>query len=316
MKKLLKTAGKVLIGTVLAIVLFLVIVFIYHRIMLEKEKPLFEDPPGTMTEVDGHNMCVYTEGEGEHTLLFLSGSGTASPILDFRSLYRLLNDDYRIVVIEKFGYGFSDIVDTERSFDTILRQDREALAKNGIEGPFILCPHSMSGLEAILWAQKYPDEVEAIVGLDMVNSHSYDNFDISGNVRQEKLLKLFRDMGLARLFYSDPSLPASLTKDEKALYRAIGSKIAVNEDITNEALAIPDGCAEINSAPKPDVPTLLFVSNGKDVGIENWADNQKDYAEGLTISKVIQLDCTHYVHDFEQERIASEMREFLTVSDR
>ena len=37
----------------------------------------------------------------------------------------------------------------------------------GFEGPYVLCPHSMSGLEAVLWAQKYPDKVEAIVGLDM-----------------------------------------------------------------------------------------------------------------------------------------------------
>ncbi len=37
-------------------------------------------------------------------LLFLSGSGTAAPVLDFKSLYSLLSSDYRIVVIEKFGY--------------------------------------------------------------------------------------------------------------------------------------------------------------------------------------------------------------------
>lgn len=42
-----------------------------------------------------------------------------------------------------------------------------ALDKAGIQDPYVLCPHSLSGLEALYWAQKYPDEVEAIVGLDM-----------------------------------------------------------------------------------------------------------------------------------------------------
>ena len=37
-------------------------------------------------------------------MIFLSGAGTACPILDFKSLYDLLSDDYNIVVIEKFGY--------------------------------------------------------------------------------------------------------------------------------------------------------------------------------------------------------------------
>ena len=37
----------------------------------------------------------------------------------------------------------------------------------------MLCPHSLSGLEATLWVQKYPDEVEAIVGLDMTLSGTF-----------------------------------------------------------------------------------------------------------------------------------------------
>ena len=163
MKKAFKIIGKILLVIIILLIIFLLIVFTYNKIMMNKEKALLDEPLGEMIEVDGHNMCIYSEGEGKHTLVFLSGSGTASPILDFRSLYSLLVDDYRIVVVEKFGYGFSDVVNTERSFDTILRQDREALSKAGIDAPFILCPHSMSGLEAILWAQEYPDEVEAFI---------------------------------------------------------------------------------------------------------------------------------------------------------
>ena len=156
--------GKILLALVIVLVSTLLVIYVYNRIKIRQEEPLLANPLGQMVEVDGHMMCVYEEGEGEHTLLFLSGSGTAAPILDFKSLYSLLKDNYHIVVIEKFGYGFSDVVDAERSFDTILRQDREALEKAGIEGPFVLCPHSMSGLESIMWAQDYPDEVEAIIG--------------------------------------------------------------------------------------------------------------------------------------------------------
>ena len=195
--------GTVFLVILILLILFLMITFICNRIMLDKEKALLDVPLGEMIEVDGHNMCVYTEGEGEHTLVFLSGSGTASPILDFRSLYYLLSGEYKIVVIEKFGYGFSDNnVDTERSFDTILRQDREALSKAGITAPFVLCPHSMSGLEAILWAQKYPGEVEAIVGLDMSLPRAYDNFDFSGVNRLENLAAVGRELGIVRFYYS------------------------------------------------------------------------------------------------------------------
>lgn len=315
MKKALKIIGIVLLSILVLIILFLLTVFIYNKIMLNNEKSLFADHIGEMVEIDGHNMCVYTEGEGEHTLVFLSGSGTASPILDFKGLYSRLSDEYKIVVIEKFGYGFSDVVDTERSFDTILRQDREALAKMGIEGPFILCPHSMSGLETILWAQEYPDEVEAVVGLDMVLPRTYDDFDFDGIYRFEKLAVFARDLGLIRFYYSDSYLPSELTKEEKELYRAIACKIAVNVDIINEGLAITDAVKEIDSKPKPDVPMIMFVSDGTETKGNDWVGNHHKYAADLTNAKVIELDCGHYVHNFKQDQICTEMKEFISKLD-
>ena len=173
MKIVLKRCIKVIVIIIVILMLFLTISFIRHKICLSNEKDLLT-PLGELVEVDGHDMSIYIEGEGGHTLVFLSGSGTCSPILDFKSLYSLLSDDYRIVVVEKFGYGFSDIVDSDRDIDTVLGQTRTALDKAGINGPYVLCPHSMSGIEALYWAQQYPEEVEAIVGLDMAVPEYYD----------------------------------------------------------------------------------------------------------------------------------------------
>ena len=57
-------------------------------------------------------------------LCFCLGSGTCSPILDFKSLYSLLSDEYRIVVVEKFGYGYSDVVDEDRNIQTVLSENK------------------------------------------------------------------------------------------------------------------------------------------------------------------------------------------------
>lgn len=300
-----------MLALVIVLVSTLLVIYVYNRIKIKQEEPLLANPLGQMVEVDGHMMCVYEEGEGEHTLLFLSGSGTAAPILDFKSLYSLLKDNYHIVVIEKFGYGFSDVVDDERSFDTILRQDREALEKAGIEGPFVLCPHSMSGLESIMWAQDYPDEVEAIIGLDMVLPRTYDEFDFDGVFRFEKLAVLARELGIVRFYYSDSSLPAALSKEEKELYRAIACRKAVNVDVINEGLSITEAVREIDGKPKPDVPMLMFLSDGKEVKGTNWIENHYDYVSDLTDAKVVELGCGHYVHNFMQDRIAEDIKEFI-----
>lgn len=121
------------IGIILGIIcLALLALYVNHKIQLSREKHLLK-PLGELVEVDSRKMSIYTEGSGEQTIVFMSGSGTCSPILDFKSLYSLLSDKYRIVVVEKFGYGFSDITDTSRDIDTMLENTRTALSEAGIQ---------------------------------------------------------------------------------------------------------------------------------------------------------------------------------------
>ena len=307
MKKALKIIGKVLLVLLILDLLAILGIFLYHRIQLSKEKPLVEAPLGQLVEVDGHNMSIYTEGEGEHTLVFLSGWGVAAPILDFRTLYSRLSDEYRIVVIEKFGYGFSDDVDSERSFDTILRQDREALSKAGIEGPYILCPHSLSGLEALYWAQSYPDEVEAVVGLDMSLPLNCDETDQADMKDSYQLNKWFNRLGFFRVMNIDGMLDAlhagTLTDEEKAVYRALVYANTGNTAVGNEAADTIHIAETIENAPKPEVPMLLFIMDKK--------TEEQAYASDTLGAKVIPLDCGHYVHILKADTVSQEMQAFI-----
>ena len=79
-------------GIVLAAVLvLLLIIYINHQVRLKAEAEL-RSPSGQMVEVGGHDMSIYVEGTGDTALVFMSGGGTCSPILDFKSLYSLLSD--------------------------------------------------------------------------------------------------------------------------------------------------------------------------------------------------------------------------------
>ena len=154
-----------LIGLVGLMVLLVIGSTINHRLRIPSEEAAYP-PPGQLVAVNGHRLHVYAEGEGNLTLVFLSGSGTTAPTLDFRGLYRLLSDDYRTVVVERAGYGWSEDAGTSRDIETVLNETRQALTSAGENPPYILLTHSMSGLEAVHWANRYPDEVNAIIGLD------------------------------------------------------------------------------------------------------------------------------------------------------
>jgi len=227
-----------------------------------------------------------------------------------------LSDTYKIAVIEKFGYGFSDVVDGDRDFDTLLRQDREALKKAGIEAPYVLCPHSMSGIEAILWAQKYPDEVEAIVGLDMSTPKAYTEENLNDDDKgMELFYKFLRESGVGRLILTDKNVCQSFSDREKDIYKALAFRKFANKDVADEGDHLADAIDEINSADKPDIPTLLFLSDGKETSGKLWIDAMNDYSDGLTNSRVIQLDCGHNVAEHEPEKIEEEMRKFIAELD-
>ena len=263
---------------------------------------------GRLVEVDGHKMNVYKEGAGEHTLLIMAGSGIVSPVYEYRSLYRRLSDTYRIVVVEKFGYGYSDIVDTERAFDIIIREYREALQKAGISGPFILCPHSMSGVEALKWAQEYPDEVEAIIGLDMAVPESYDTIDVR-MARAKKVFKLAPLVG--KLGLVRPS--KTLTKEERREYKELIRTRFCNITVWNETLHIAAVRDEIRSRPKPSIPMLMFVSNGAGTGDskEVWRGFAYAFAKGMDNVQIKEVNSHHKLYDVEYVLMAEEMKMFI-----
>lgn len=299
------------------IAIFAVVVFasyLNHQVKLAQEDGLFI-PTGKMVEVNGHNMHVHIEGDGEETLVFMSGGGTSSPVLDFKSLYDLLSDTYQIVVIEKQGYGFSEITGSERDIDTILSETREALAKSGVRGPFILLPHSMSGIEALHWAQKHPDEVKAIIGLDMAVPSVYENYDI--NMPLVRLSAFAANIGLTRwipnLSEADAIQFGSLTDEEKELYKTIFYRRTLTKNMLNEVDYIKENAKQVEQGGMPNVPMLLFSSNGEGTGMDEkkWKELQHNFLKNHENGKLIEFDCSHYVHTIEYERIAEEVDTFI-----
>ncbi len=293
--------------TVLTLALLLLLSWVHHRFRLNKEAA-HRKPLGSLITVNGYQTSFYATGAGETTLVFLAGGGTPSPILDFKSLYSLLDDDFRIAVVERPGYGFSEVVDAPRDLATVLKETRAVLAEAGIDPPNVICPHSMAGIEALYWAQEYPDEVQAIVGLDMALPEAYANLQFSR--LGLRLAGFAARTGLTRLVPGLADGPAvrhgTLTEHDKAIYRALFYDKTLNRTMLDEMLTIRESAAKVAAGESPDVPMLLFVSNGEDTGFggEEWREMQRNFAAAHPDRELILLDCGHYVHDFAYETIA------------
>ncbi len=311
--------GKITLLAVGAMLVGLVAIFINNKVQLSKEAELLATPLGQMVEVRGKEMCVYSAGEGDKTLVFLVGGGTCSPILDFKTLDSRLDDTYKVAVVEKFGYGFSDDTTEPRDVDTVLEECREALTAAGVEGPYVLCPHSLSAIQALYWAQKYPGEVEAIVGLDMALPAAYENMTIdSGSMN---MAKWAIDFGLVRLTPEIADgvavVSGELTEEEKEVYRALFYRSTYTKAMAAEANAIQESAKLVDEGGTPSIPIRLYVSNGTGTGFEQdaWHGFANDFAKGHDNISVKTLDCGHYIHNILYEDLAKDIKGFLAELD-
>jgi len=297
------------------------VIFSYHQYELSKESNVLENK-GVNVEVDHNKMNVYTEGDGEDTYVFMAGSGVAAPIYEMKGLYSKFSHENKIAVIERAGYGYSDVSNDERDIDTILAQTREALQKSGNKPPYILVPHSISGVEAIYWAQKYPEEIKGIIALDISLPSQYiehkmgvaDSWTVRG-------MNLLTDMGLHRLAPSKVYNPEVikqnfLTDEEKEIYKALSFKQFLNDDMKNELLHVYENSVKSEKLPKPkDTPILLIdaiAEQNKDSKYTKYhRQKYAEFAEQIHIADVKELSGTHSIYLYKPDEIYHFAMEFM-----
>ena len=154
-----------IIGIAALAVLVLVLVSTAANAILSKREKSRFTPYGERVSVQGGAMNVWRNGHAGPTMVLLSGLGTAAPALDFAPLIRQLGA-YNVIVVEGFGYGYSDMNARPRTVQNITAELHDVLSKLGAQKPYILVGHSIAGFYTLSYAHQYPTEVSAVVGID------------------------------------------------------------------------------------------------------------------------------------------------------
>lgn len=303
----------------LSVILLLILIvggsWIYHSIAMKKEIAS-TPPPGQMVDVDGHAMHVYAEGNGEQTIVFLSGAGTSAPVLDFKPLWSELSSEYKVAVVEKAGYGWSETADVSREIDVILEESRSALRLADVQPPYVLAAHSMSALEAFRWAQKYPEEVESIIGLDPAVPEVYDVLPIPSAFSMAAA-SVFARTGMIRLVppivnNSDAIKAGHLSEEEMDTYRSLLYRGTLTTNMIEEAKQVQANAEKVRESGVPiEVPMYFFISDGNEINIPNWREILTEYVGQLDQGKYLLLDVGHFVHAWEPVLIAEEIDGFM-----
>lgn len=92
--------------------------------------------------------------------------GNGKSLRRFFSIVRGLRQHAKIAVYDRFGYGYSDLTGRKRDIDSITDEVHELLQVSGQKPPYLFVGHSLGALETIRYAQRYPEEVKAILLID------------------------------------------------------------------------------------------------------------------------------------------------------
>ncbi len=294
---------------VIAIALFMAIVFIVNIVCNKFEQGKIGSY-GQPVTVDGKDMNVFIQGEGEETIVLLPGYGTAAPALDFKPLIDELSPFYKVVVIEPFGYGLSDLTEKERSTENIVSEVHEALQQLQIER-YILMGHSISGLYGLDYVNKYPDEVSAFVGLDSsVPTISEKKID-SSIIRTIKLLK---KSGLARLqvkLSDDPYAELPYDEKTKEQLKILKHKNMYNPSQLNEAEMMYENfkAAKNLSFPK-NLPVIFFIQANHPV-TDRWVPEHQKQIKDSVHGKVMTFEGDHYLYRTKAQEIVENFRAYM-----
>lgn len=307
----MKILKKWFLGFLSFILLFLLATFIFHRISLEKEEASLK-PMGKQVLVNGHQINVYVEGDGLETIVVLSGAGIASPILDFKEVSESLSKQYKVAIVERAGYGYSDDSNHSRDVMEVLSETRQALSQENITGPFIILSHSMASLESLAWQEKYPDEVKALIGLDWALPSSYEN--LKDNQTLLTVAYWSSKIGLLRYFPESFYIKnQTLTETERKQYRFLAYKQLMSQAMLHESQTVKENAKKVPSSINPKIPALLLVSNGKGTSFSQseWQHFAEKFASEQSNVQVVYMDAPHDLYHYQSDAIVSLIKDFL-----
>ena len=322
-KKILKGMAKVLVVLLIVLILLVLGLFVYHRIMISKNRTFLQEKGFCeLASAGDYSLNVQKTGndEGKHRIIVLSGAGPCYrfSMKEFAGQFQEYNE---VIFLSRPGYDGSDDTKDAMTVERVVESYRTALENAGVEKPYLLMPHSLGSLYASYWVSEYPDEIEALVNLDGTYPVSVENPQQQGG---KDMFYYLANLGVGDVAFhafvpKDPKLSADEQRAYDIMYVSTlasnalsseGQNIDVNKNAAWEALAP-------NDVPKM---YLSFRDAYRTVEeVQEYFDNcgyKEDlvtiYSEDFTGSEADRegYACQKYLEEIEKNR-ADELEPFV-----
>ena len=205
MKRTIKITGKIILILLAALLIFTVVTCIVHHVKTNEELDILQQN-GLYNPVSvgdySLNVTKFGNKDGKHTIVAMAGLGMGDCSVSMRQMTACLEEDNLVVFIDRAGYGLSDDTNNEMTLEYIVEDYRKALKNSGVEGPYILMPHSIGGVYATYWCSQYPEDIEAVVFIDgtQLSADTYGGEEIEKSTLGDCVLSHLERLGFGRYF--------------------------------------------------------------------------------------------------------------------
>lgn len=311
----------IILAAVAGVIIGLNILGYVVNTFLSKNELSQVEPYGQMVEVNGSKMHVYSIGNGTETIVLLPGLGVALPSADFGPLMRELSEHYTVVAVEYLGIGFSEETTAPRTNENYINELRAALDKGGYKPPYILMPHSISGVYSEYYAAKYPEEISSIIMLDTTSTAFVSDSNPPIKLAYS-IGKLQQATGFTRLVFNlirDPRTPENgYSETERVDYKRFNNHV-INNSLISQAELTMVNIKEVNKLAFPEhIPILKLISTQS---VAAMAKQDKDDGMGYQNAHLQKLgpnatytvvEASHMLYQTKASDIAALTRDFLS----
>src|SRR5215472_13182858 len=120
--------------------------------------------PGQLVDIGGRRINLHCMGAGGPSVVLMAGLFSWSVV--WYKTQPVIAQKTRVCAFDRAAYGFSDPASQSQIISEVVEDLHKALRAGSITGPYVLVGHSLGGLEARVYAQRWPGEVAGMVLVD------------------------------------------------------------------------------------------------------------------------------------------------------
>ncbi|MER6942955.1 alpha/beta hydrolase [Nonomuraea sp. NPDC000554] len=198
-------------------------------------------------------------------MVFLPGAGVVG--LDFLNVHDLVAEVATSVLYDRAGTGWSDHAELPRSAAEVTDELRSLLRAAGVPAPYLLVGHSLAGVYARHYAQRFPEEVAGLLLLDPYHEDNTTRMpqqvlEMQEHLKNqpmpeptEEIIELFRGLFEQKLARWPEAVREPLIEHHLTHWRT-GMREMENLDEVGDELR--------RAGQAPDVPLIVLSAMGDD----------------------------------------------------